>query len=180
MRSPSREHTGNIDDLFVLSSIALMMHQFYIEYCKQWWLFDVTSMFHLCSQCFSTMKPTMFIFQTARTHRWNIDESSIKQYWITNEKNVATVRCFTAEFKAIEFRALHIKSSFPITLNENICQKFRLKSKRTIIRTLTEKNLTAILIIDFRWYRIHFWAKQIYNSFFWTLTRKTMDRVLKT
>ena len=48
---PSREHIGNVDDSLMLSSITSMMHRFYIEHRKHWWIFDVTSMFHPCFQC---------------------------------------------------------------------------------------------------------------------------------
>ena len=67
---PSRERIGNINDS-LMSSIISMMHQFYIENRKHWWIFDVTSMFHLCFQCFSAVEPTMF-------HLLNINESSMK------------------------------------------------------------------------------------------------------
>ena len=51
---PSREHSGNIDDSLMLSSITSVLHQLYIEHHKHWWIFDVTSMLHPCFQCFPT------------------------------------------------------------------------------------------------------------------------------
>ena len=82
---PSREHIGNIDDSLMLSSITSMMHQFFIEHRKHWWIFNVTSMFHLCFQCFSTMKPTMFhllsINDSSMFHRWIINEPMMNNRW---------------------------------------------------------------------------------------------------
>ena len=77
--NPNREHVGDIDDSLMLSSIKSMIHQLYIKYCKNWWIFDVISMFHPCFQCFSTMKPAMF-------HLLNINDSSMKHQWIINER----------------------------------------------------------------------------------------------
>ena len=69
----------------MLSSLALMIHQFYIEHRKHWWIFDVTSMFHTCFQCFSTLKPAMFrlfsINDSLMKHRWIINESMMKHWW---------------------------------------------------------------------------------------------------
>ena len=65
----------------MLSSITSMMHQFYIEHRKHWWIFDVTLMFHPYFQCFSTLKPAIF-------HLLNINKSSMNhQWWITDEAN---------------------------------------------------------------------------------------------
>ena len=74
---PSRKHIGSIDDPLMLSSITSMMHQFYIEHRKQWWIFDVTSTFHPCFQCFSTLKATI-------SHLIGINDSSMKYRWIIN------------------------------------------------------------------------------------------------
>ena len=38
-------------------------------------------------------------------HRWNTDESSMKQWWITDEE-IAYFTCSTAEFKYIKLRTL--------------------------------------------------------------------------
>ena len=71
---PSREHIGNIDDSLLLSSITSLMHQFYIEHRKYWWIFDLTLMFHPCFQCF-------FYIETSDVpstkHQWFIDETSM-------------------------------------------------------------------------------------------------------
>ena len=77
----SREHIGNIDDSLMLSSLTSMMHQFYTEHRKHWWIFDVTLVFHLCFQCFSTLKPAML-------HLLNINDSSIKYWWVINERTM--------------------------------------------------------------------------------------------
>ena len=78
---PTREHIGNIDDSLLLSSIASMMHQFYIDHRKHWWIFDVTLMFRPCFPCFFAFKPAMF-------HLLNINNSSIKHRWIINERTM--------------------------------------------------------------------------------------------
>ena len=84
-RHPSREHIGNIDDWLKLSSETSMMHQFYIEHRKHWWIFDVTPMLHPCFRCFSTLKPTMIhllnINHPSRFHRWIINQTIMNHRW---------------------------------------------------------------------------------------------------
>ena len=86
----------NIDYSSMLSSLTLMMHQFYIKPRKHWWFLDVRPMFHPCFQCFSTLKPKMFHRLTSMIHSWKFDKSSIKQQWITNEE-ITRFRCSTAD-----------------------------------------------------------------------------------
>ena len=118
----SREHIGNIDDSLMLSSITSMMHQFYIEHRKHWWIFDVTSMFQLCFQRFSTLRPAMFhlvnVNDWSKKHRWFISETMMNHRWRNS-----TFTCFRAKFWAIKLSIFHIKSSFPIILSQNFFWK---------------------------------------------------------
>ena len=141
---PSRGQIGNIDDSLMLSSITSMVHQFYIEHRKRWWIFDVTSRFHPCFHCFSTLKPAMF-------RQKNINESSMKHRRIINGTMMnhrwrnSYFYLFYAEFKAMKLQIFHIKSTFPIPLSKNICQKFNLRSKRKIKGILSENVLAGVL-----------------------------------
>ena len=70
MVSPSREHIGSIEDSLMLSSITSIMHQFYIEHRKHWWIFDVTSMFHPCFKFFFHIEANDV---PSSKHQWFID-----------------------------------------------------------------------------------------------------------
>ena len=69
-----REYIANMDDSSILSSMTSMMQQFYIEHRKHLWLFEVTSVFQPCFQCFPTFKPAIFglvhFNETMMNQRW--------------------------------------------------------------------------------------------------------------
>ena len=88
-QNSSSEHVASIGDSLILSSIASLMHQLYRRYRKHWWLFDFTSTFHPCFQCFSTLERTML-------HRVNINEITMNHRWRRNGE----FRCSMADFKA--------------------------------------------------------------------------------
>ena len=139
-------------------------------------------MMNLC--CFikvSSLFSMFFTLKPTKIHLLNINDSSMKHRWITNE----AIMChcwrnsyfisFTVEIKLKNLWTFHIKPSFPITLSEKFCQKFELKGKRTITWTLTEKNLTAISKLDYCLHRIYFWAKFFITSFFSDFNQKSFN-----
>ena len=135
----SREHIGNIDESLKLSSITSLMHQFYIEHRKHWWIFDVTSRLHLCFQCFSKLKPTMF-------HLLHINDSSMKPRWIIIERIINHCwrnSCAYMLYGWIQ-RSKITNSSYQITILNHIeqkyWQKFDLASKKNNNLNFDQKN----------------------------------------
>ena len=136
----------------MLSSLASMMYQFYMEYRENSWVFDASSMFSKFLHIEGSDVP-------CTKHQWfiNIDESSMKLLWITDDE-IAMFTCSMAEFKAMKLRTLYFKSSFPITLSGKLSENW-FERQRAILRTLSETILAAILKIEFCLYRGTFLGK---------------------
>ena len=86
----SREHIGNIDDSLMSSSMASMMHQFYIEHCEHWWIFD----FMILYQCFIHVFDVFYIETSdvpSTKHQWLFNESSIKHNNVTEISTLNTL-----------------------------------------------------------------------------------------
>ena len=168
-QNPRREHTDNIDESIMLSSKTSMMHQFFIQYCKHWWFFEITSMFHPYFKCFSHW-----------SHRYST-YSPMKNRWNINEE-IAPFTSSMAELQAMKLRIFQI-SSFPMKLIKNVCQKIKLKSKRALIRTLRKK---IILFIKCDFYAYVgtlcaiFLKKIIYLLFFFVFIEKKLVGVFNT
>ena len=83
----SREHIVDIDDSLMLSTLTWMMHHFYGENRKNWWLFNATSIFHPCFQCFSIF-PHRSQWCSVTKHPWFIDEASMNYHWNTDKSSM--------------------------------------------------------------------------------------------
>ena len=143
-----------------------MMHQFYLEHRKHWWLFDVTSMFYRCFQCFSTFKPTMF-------QRKNIKDSLMEHRLIINETSMNRGREIT-KFRTsmIEFRAPKVRffsESLPIQLTKVLLQKVDLQGKQRWSRIncqITYFRLVPRLKVNIFWRMPKFRLKKVAEVFF--------------
>ena len=106
-----------------MSSITSIMHQFYIEHRKHWWILDITSMFHPSSKCFCTLKPAMFhlldiwfIDAPSMNHQWNNVESPMKNSYVSEISTLKTLKIINVCTKIINVSSMLLGCRIVVSL----------------------------------------------------------------
>ena len=155
----------------MLSSKTSMMHQFYIGNRRHWWLFDVTSMFHRCFQCFFLIEASDVPFSK---HQWFIAEISVNHQWNNDESPMRKKLCFPGLWLNLKqqnyefFKSHHFQSNWAKIFVKNLIWK----TKEQYFELSLKKSGLVLLKLIFMCTKEHFGRKHFITHNFLDLERK--------
>ena len=165
---PSRERIGTVDHSWMLPSLTSMMHQFFIVNIDEYLMFQ-QCLTHVVN-VFSHWSQRSSIYQTSMIYLLNIDESSMKQGWITDEW-IAKFTCSTASsifiipYQIEQNHWVEKQKSKNRTLNgKKLTDVFKIDSyaqRGTLWAIFLEKNYKVIYVFE-HWVEIFGWWSQIW------------------